>query len=218
MRNRFRIYMISLLIIILLISNISFAGNKYGLAYNDKSGLDGGFFRATIEDLDANWNSSDRPFILHTIWIGSGYDWIECGFMDGDLNGSDFHGFYCAYEYDSVYREYQIIGPSTSINTTHTFHIQRDGTDDWGIYVDFIKRRTVYNVFTSSDGMDVGLESDTDDYTESDVWNERSFQYYKNSSWSYWSMNDSYGLYDNSYVIDVDWDTEPTSIETEKYY
>lgn len=210
---------VQLILTVLLLtsmSNFAFA-NYYGQAKNYSTGLDGCFFRSTLKATDAKWTSSNDRFILHTTWLntdGNG-SWIEVGFLDGEwiADGTYYKGYYAAqYQFDSqgnlTRNLKKISGPSTDIDTVHTFQIQRDGTNTWGVYVDYTLRQT----WTSGSGSvasypDVGLESNNTTSTSAQ-WNERNFQVYKNSTWSNWSS----GSLNSSGNASVSWATEPTSI------
>lgn len=193
----------------------------HGVARTEVNDIDGTYFYATIEDMDSEWTSTnDTRFILHTTWILNNDDtWIENGFVDGAMQEPDgdivYHnGYYTASGVFSTgdYEEYIITGPSTGINTSHSFHIQRDGTSTWGVYVDFTLRRS-YSWETSADRIDVGLETNTT-VSSSDEWNERNFQYYENGSWYDW--DDGSIIPPDHSSIDISWDDEPTSIFTSK--
>jgi hypothetical protein len=171
--------------------------------------------------MNSNWSSTNNTrFILHTVWIASGTKWIENGFMDGAIQEPggtiQYHrGYYTATgdlnNIAGTYREYKIVGPSTNVGTGHAFHIQRDGTNSWGVYVDFALRRTYSGFATSANRTDVGLETNTTASTSSQ-WNERAFQTYSGTSWNKWTS----GSLSQSPGISVSWDTRLESIFTSK--
>jgi hypothetical protein len=84
-----------------------------------------------------------------------------------------------------TYTENKCVGPSTSVGTQHTFHIQRDGSQQWVVYVDF-NRVAVFTADNTGYDMDVGIESNNA-VTTSAAWYERNFQAYRNGSWKYWT-------------------------------
>ena len=197
--------------------------NYYGIAANDSTGLDGCFFMTTIEATNANWTDGNNNFILHTTWLytDNNDSWIEVGFIDGEWadNGTYYKGFYAAqYVCDSdgtiIDRHLKkISGPSTDTGTVHTFQIQRDGTNTWGVYVDY----KCGAAWTSGAGSiasipKVGLETNSL-RTTSARWNERRFQIYKNGVWTDWSDGNRY-YSGPDYNISVLWASEPTSVFT----
>lgn len=217
--------------LVMSLSSVASAANYYGIVTTSDS-IDGTYFYARTQDMDSKWTSTTSGqyrFILHTTWIqsaaSSGTKWIEVGFVDGAMaepgsTVSYHNGFYTATgSYDTYgnlasYAEYIITGPSTAVGTGHNYQVQRTGTDDWGVYVDYTLYHTYNDFATSCDGTDVGLETNYA-YSTSDQWNERAFQVLKNGSWSAWSSG-SIKREDSSQGISVDWDTSPTSIFTEK--
>ncbi|MCT4596993.1 MAG: hypothetical protein N4A50_03815 [Vallitalea sp.] len=212
-------FFIFLMITLFSLSSIKAnAANYYGTANNNASELDGVFFRATIQDMDAQWDNSNYRFVLHTCWLptDSNTSWIEVGFLDGEWIGDHtyYRGFYAAqYIMDQNGNIQQrnlkkISGPSTQVGTTHTFQIQRDGNNTWGVYIDYTLRQT-WTSGTGSVGFSphVGLESNNIVSTSS-TWNERAFQIYKNGTWLNWSD----AILSQSGNASVNWDDEPTSI------
>ncbi len=198
----------------------------YGIAQNSSTGKTGGFFLATTKALDSKWSSTnDTRFILHTIWVTTNTStgsWIECGYMDGAIDpgtGIVYHkGFYTARgivdsNNNLDYSEYKITGPSTAIDTTHTYQIQRDGIDTWGVYVDYTLRKT-FSAGSTIAYMNCGLETN---YTgsSSETWNEKSFQLLSNGTWSDWTSG-TLNNTDTHSTISRAWDTQYTSIKTSK--
>lgn len=197
--------------------------NYYGMARNSSTGIHGAYFYANIQDLDSKWSTTNNTrFVLHTVWIedSSGKKWLENGFMDGAIQEPggtiQYHkGYYTAqgeYSNSSAYKEYKIIGPGTTTGSGHSFHIQRDGTDKWGVYVDFDLKRTYSSWSTSGQYVDVGLETNYTGSTSSE-WNERSLQLYNGTTWNNWGSGT---LSFTHSTISVSWDTSPTSIKTKK--
>lgn len=194
---------------------------QYAIAQNTESNGHGSYFYATIKPLDANWSSTNSSrFILHTTWVGSGDKWIENGFMDGAMAGPGgnteyHHGFYTAtgsHDNSIGYSEYKIIGPSTNDGTSHSFQIQRDGTNSWGVYVDYTLRRTYTNFATSCDSIDVGLETNESTATSAQ-WNERAIQRLTTSRWKDWGSGE---LSVGSNNVNASWGTKYSSIYTSK--
>lgn len=201
-------------------ANASYS-RQYAIAKNTQSDGHGSYFYATIQPLSANWSTTNPSrFILHTTWVGSGQKWIENGFMDGAMAepGGDLeyhHGFYTATgsHDDSIeYSEYKIIGPSTTDGTSHSFQIQRDGINSWGVYVDYTLRRTYTNFATSCDSIDVGLETNETTATSAQ-WNERAIQRLTSSGWEDW---ESGTLSVGSNHVSASWENEYSSIYTSK--
>jgi hypothetical protein len=198
------------------------AGQHHAVASNDSVTSDGGYYDVVIQSLDAKWSSTySSRFVLHTMWLSTGTDgsWIENGFMDGahvTSTGSVVyhHGFYNAQGRivggNLEYEENTHSGPSTAVGTQHCFHIQRDGWQQWGVYVDFTRAKTYTAVNTAYD-MDVGLESN-DRATASAHWCEKNLELYRNGSWGYWTSgtlaNTDHSPY---YGIGVQWVTQPKS-------
>ncbi len=191
--------------------------NYYGIGRNFTTNH-GGYFYTTIQALDSKRTSTNNTrFILHTIWAGNGSDWVEVGFMDGALAepGSPigYHrGYYTAMGKGSTYQEYKIIGPSTAIGTNHNFQIQRDGYNSWGMYVDYTLRRTYSNFATSSDGIDVGLETNNTVSTSA-TWHNRNFQLYNGTTWKNWTTG---SLHNSGSGISVSWNPAYTGINSSK--
>lgn len=219
--NRISVILLALMFVFAL--PVQAFANYYGTARNSSTGVHGAYFYSIIQGLDSKWSSTNNTrFVLHTVWIedSSGQKWLENGFMDGAIQEPggtiQYHkGYYTAqgeYNNSSAYKEYKIIGPSTTTGTGRAFHIQRDGTNSWGVYVDFELRRTYSNWSTSGQYVDVGLETNYTGST-SNEWNERSFQLYNGTTWKDWSSG---SLYSNHSTISVSWDSSPTSIKTKK--
>ncbi len=61
---------------------------------------------------------------------------------------------------------------------------------------------------------EVGMYSDGNIGNYSAIWNENSFQCYKNGSWSFWTNGWLMGISGSGYSIS--WDVQPKSIFTEK--
>lgn len=222
---------ILLFICVLIFPNIAFA-NYYGIAQNFTTGLDGGFMRATLKKpLDSKWDILNRTrHIEHVLWLttDSNGSWLEVGFTDGGIrqpgesDWSYYHGHYLAKGVRNInhdvtyYEERKIIGPSTNDGAIHTFQVQRDGYNTWGIYIDWTLRRT-YTASISALRMDVGLETNYY-YSNSAQWNERDFQFYQGGQWRYWSLMDSYRLLGGiPPSLQVSWQNEPRAIYTYKY-
>lgn len=195
------------------------ANNMYGYARNYEGG-EGSYFYATIQSLNANRTSSNPyNFILHTTWVGGNDKWIENGFMDGAIQEpggklENHHGYYTAigsHNESVAYSEYKIIGPSTSNGTSHAFQIQRDGTNKWGVYVDYTLRRTYTDFSMTPERMSVGLETNTTQSTSAQ-WNERAIQRLTSSGWKNWSS----GALKVDSGISASWDSQYTSIYTSK--
>lgn len=224
---------ITSLAMIFSLSSVASAASYYGIAqYSDT--IDGTYFYAKTQSLDSKWNSTtgNTRFILHTTWIANypssgGDKWIEVGFVDGAMQGTGstyvhHNGFYTAtgshdsYGNVTSYSEYIITGPSTSTGLNHNYQIQRTGTSDWGVYVDYTLYGTYRNFATSCDRTDVGLETNYTGSTSGE-WNERAFQVLKNGSWSAWTSGSLYLPTASTRIgIDASWDSEPTSIYTSK--
>lgn len=221
---RKKLIVVALTMTILIFFPAQAFANYYGIAQNGVQSA-GGFFQAITQALDSKWSTTNKyNFILHTIWLPMDSlrdSWIEIGYMDGCIweptwSAPQYHkGFYTAEGKRSTgyYKEYRIIGPSTAIGYNHTYQMQRDGTTTWGVYVDYILRRS-YSWGSTAYGMDVGLETNTTVSTSA-LWNERSFMQLISGVWKNWASG---SLYNNGsfYGIGVRWKTQPTSIETWK--
>lgn len=198
------------------------SANYYGIAQRSTT-HHGSYFFATIQPMNSGWSSTNNTrFILHTTWIASGTKWIENGFVDGAMQEPggtlQYHrGYYTATgdlaDVAGTYKEYIITGPGTGVGTNRTFHIQRDGTNSWGVYVDFVLRRTYSGFATSASRADVGLETNTTVST-SNQWNERALQTYSGTSWNNWTSGNF--VQSSGVGITVSWDTQYTSIFTQK--
>ncbi len=214
------------LAVVLLMGTVTMEANakyskQYAIARNTESNGHGSYFYATIQPLNSNWSTTNSSrFILHTTWVGSGQKWIENGFMDGAIaepggNLEYHHGFYTAtgsHDNSIGYSEYKIIGPSTADGTSHSFQIQRDGTNSWGVYVDYTLRRTYNNFATSCDSIDVGLETNESTATSAQ-WNERSIQRLTSSGWKNWGSGTLSVGSDN---VSASWQTKYSAIYTSK--
>lgn len=207
------------MLLLLILPSVVFA-SYHGEADSSYNNLDGSFYRATIQALDSKWTSSNKSFILHTMWLGTNpnNDWIEVGFVDGNwpTDNSYYNGYYAAqyfldlYGNPSAYNIVKITGPSKTVGTDHTFQIQRDGTNTWGVYVDYILRQT-WTSGTAGQGHwpTIGIESNNLT-SYSAQWNERAFQYYAFGSWYNW-LSATLSQGGNTRVS---WATQPTSIYT----
>lgn len=225
MKKKFKLLSFALAVVLLMgavtmEANASYS-RQYALGRNTQSNSHGSYFYATIQPLDSKWSTANPSrFILHTTWAVSGDRWIENGFMDGAITepgGSReyYHGFYTAtgsHDNSIGYSEYKIIGPSTNDGTSHSFQIQRDGTNSWGVYVDYTLRRTYDNFATSCDRIDVGLETNESTATSAQ-WNERSIQRLTSSGWKDWGSGSLSVGSDN---VSASWKTEYTSLYTSK--
>jgi hypothetical protein len=203
----------------------------YGAATNiiSYANIKGGEFTATVNTLDSTWSTSNtQRFILHSIWLftGPSVGWIELGFMDGAIsdNGApvSYHkGFYTANaRFDSQgslqsYTERKIIGPSTSVNSTHAFRTVYDGpSSSWKTYINGVQRFTWVTGTSSAFRVDTGLETNTANSTSAQ-WNERNFNTL-NSTGAYWLPWESGQLVTKSSGTQVSWSTYPTAIYSSK--
>jgi hypothetical protein len=162
----------------------------------------GGYDSAVTVNLNANWSSTNHVFVLKTLWTRTdpNASWVEVGFMDGDLNGSNYHGFYTAYGVrDSGgnitnYSEFTVSGISTTVGQTHNFEVQYIGSNYWRAYVDATTVKDYYFSSTSGGGaVTTGWETGgpTSPYTNFtyDSPNSTSSQEYQDTSgvWHNWS-------------------------------
>ncbi|MFE1745405.1 hypothetical protein [Coleofasciculus sp. H7-2] len=184
-----------------LANHLQSSPSKYGIAQNSKTDLEGALFKATINSINAYYvPGSNSRFINHEMWLHKDVNngWVELGFTDGVLNElstgySGPHYGHFAAEGDrnsngnvTYYAEERIFGPSTERNSTHQWHMQREGInkDNWALYINGVKR-TVYYAPGPGKFHDVGLETNTI-YSASLDWNERSFQYNHAGAWRFW--------------------------------
>ncbi len=194
---KLKIYRLLICLVVVILLSIGTVSAHYHAIAVPSSQIDGGHFRTTIRDLDSGWTPYNSNWILHAMWLATDTNssWIEVGFTDGSFQepgkSRDFYrGFYCTEgKRDStgnivLYNEYKIIGPSTSIGTTHNFDIQRDGSTTWGVYVNWNLYRS-FNHTPKALEMHVGLEANNY-YSESERWNEHGFQIYQDGIWKYW--------------------------------
>ena len=207
--------MAAIVVAILVVSLSSVAlANEHALARMTGSDLKGAYFYATIQNMSVQDPLYD--FILHTTWLINipSLEWIELGFVDGMMliEGERVihRGFYAATQINDVYKEYILTGPSTAVGTSHAFQIQKDGTNTWGLYLDYTFKKSI-TWSKSPDGMDVGLETNWAS-TKSSEWNERNFQYYK-TPWTNWTSGT---LVRSVPEVNVRWATQPTAIYTSK--
>lgn len=112
------------------------------------------------------------------------------------------------------YAEDRIFGPSTERNSTHQWHMQREGInkDNWALYINGVKR-IVYYAPGPGRFHDVGLETNTP-YSASLDWNERSLQYNQAGAWRFWGSGQL--SVTSGAAIKAVWDVYPTSIFTSK--
>jgi hypothetical protein len=161
----------------------------------------GGYYSANNINMNANWTSTQHPFVLRTMWtvIDTNYSWVETGFMDGDLNGANYHGFYVAYGISNSvgtlvdYNEYSVSGPSTTVGTTHNFEVQYIGNNYWRAYFDLNSKLDVYSTTGYGLGVNIGWETGATNspYTNFtyDSPNQTTAHQYQNASgvWNNWS-------------------------------
>lgn len=167
------------------------------------SGLshEGAYMSSVTTTMDANWSTTQRPFVLKTLWAttDSSGSWVEVGFMDGDLNGSDHYGYYTAYGTSTgTYAEFTVSGFSTTPGQTHNFQVQYIGGNYWRAYVDFTTVKDYWMSSTSGSFAQVGFETGavSAPYT-SFTWTNPNYttaHQYKTSGgvWNNWASGSTY--------------------------
>jgi len=184
---------------------------------NSGANVTGSFYQAITRPLSA---IAGGEIIAHAQWVhvGPTNSTICTGFRNGYENGNYVNGFFRSYtKYDSngnfvSFSSYNITGPSTATGTNHTYQIQRTSSSSWNVYIDYVDRGSFSCTSTCvQSGIEIGLYSGHLNNT-SDVWNENSFQYCKNNTWSYWSVNDPTWITVPWVGYIVNWDVMPTSI------
>lgn len=214
-----------LFVFIALQCSEAFAINSHFIVKRVPSGnsqFNGGSYRAVTKGMSAGNNSE---FALRTMWLevngkGSG-DCIENGFMDGNLNGSYYHGFYTANGHiiNNIlyYNEYSIVGPSTANDTTHDYQVTYLGNQTYGVVVDGTNYRNVTGRSPGGSWMQIGLEGSSANASWATTYTSQHKTKDGSGTWSFWSsgttvISDPLGLgytctfpYSNDYTVGKYW-------------
>lgn len=144
--------------------------NSSSLAKMDVT-VTGGMVTFRVPEMTANWDPSIDPFLLKSTWIRTSRygSWIEAGFTDGAFNGGVYHGHYWAYGHRNsfgvleAYQEFAVDGPSTAVDTNHTYKIYMFDTQYkyWSVEVDGAQYAAAWydSTWSGGTGHHVGWET-----------------------------------------------------------